>query len=284
MKLSKPMGTQLLICLKLPTPTPTFTSLPLLNLKYSLNTNNKKIVRCNSTGSHRTGGQFRFDPLTDEYDDDDEFEFRSAAKQRTWWSDFDDYDDVWDFDEDDEFWVFKVFRAFGWILPAIVISLLLGTGPNAFIMALAVPLGQSALSLVFDKVSGRVSKNRKFTSRPKTKKKHFTRAANNVRAKNGKQEASKCGGEKGSYSSWLNTDGSLRDKDTKKAPKFGGWDQLDDEVETQKRASSQKGNGQPKQQKKGKYSRIGRVRETPLLLRLLIAVFPFLGSWTRFLF
>ncbi|XVF06465.1 hypothetical protein REPUB_Repub06bG0050400 [Reevesia pubescens] len=129
-------------------------------------------------------------------------------------------------------------------------------------MALAVPLGQSALSLVFDKVSGRVSKNRKFTSRPKTKKKHFSRAANYVRAKNGKQEASKCGGEKGSYSSWLNTDGSLRDKDAKKAPKFRGWDQLDDEVETQKRASSQKGNGQPKQQEKGKYSRVGRVRHT----------------------
>ena len=170
------------------------------------------------------------------------------------------------------------------MLPAIVISLLLGTGSNAFIMALAVPLGQSALSLVFDKVSGKASKRWKSTSRPKTKKKHFTRAANKVRTNKGKQETNKTDGEKASYSSWFNTDGGLRDKGAKRAPKFGGWDQLDDQVETQKRAPSQTGNGPPKQQKKGKFSRIGRVRETPLLLRLLIAVFPFLGSWTRFLF
>ncbi|XP_022747851.1 uncharacterized protein LOC111297365 [Durio zibethinus] len=280
MKLSKPMGTQLLLFLKLPAPP--LTSLPLSNLNKSLNTTTTTILRCNSTGSHRTGRQFRFDPQNSA-DDDDEFEFSSATKQRIWWTDFDDYDDVWDFDEDDEFWVFKAFRAFGWMLPAIAISLLLGTGPNAFIMALAVPLGQSALSLVFDKVSGRESKRWKSTSRPKTRKKHFTRAASNMRTNKGKQDSNTTGGEKASYSSWLNTDGGLRDKGAKRVPKFGGWDQLDDQVETQKRAPSQKGNGLPKQQKKGKFSRIGRVRETPLLLRLLIAVFPFLGSWTRFL-
>ncbi|XVF42374.1 hypothetical protein PTKIN_Ptkin01aG0357000 [Pterospermum kingtungense] len=292
------MGTQqLLLYLQFPTPPP-FTSLPLLNLNKSLTnpytTNN--IVRCSYTRSNRTGPQFRFDPHDDDDDDEDEFEFTNTAKQRIWWSDFDDYDDAWDFDEGDEFWVFKVFRAFGWMLPAIVISLLLGTGPNAFIMALAVPLGQSALSLVFDKVSGRTSNESwKSTSRAKTKKKQFTRSANNGRSNKRKQEANKTdaaagggggggGGEKASYSSWLNTDGGVRDKGGKRVPKYGGWDQLDDQVETQKRAPSQKGNGVPKQQKKAKFSRIGRVRERPLLLRLLIAVFPFLGSWTRFLF
>ncbi|XVF30975.1 hypothetical protein REPUB_Repub16aG0105600 [Reevesia pubescens] len=273
------MGTQLLLFLQLPTQP--FTPFPLLNLNKYFNTTTNNIVRCKSTWSHRTGGQFRFDPQNsydDGDDDDDEFEFSSTAKQRIWWSDFDD--DVWDFDEEDEFWLFKVFRSLGWMLPAIAISLLLGTGPNAFIMALAVPLGQSALSLVFDKVSGRASKSRKFTSRSKTKRRHFTRSANNARTNKGKQEANKNGGEKASDSSWLNTDGGLRDKGAKRAPKFGGWDQ----VESQKRAPSQRENGQAKQQKKGKFSRIGRVRETSLLLRLLIAVFPFLGSWTRFLF
>ncbi|XWS57780.1 hypothetical protein CRYUN_Cryun09bG0202500 [Craigia yunnanensis] len=183
-------------------------------------------------------------------------------------------------------------------------------------MALAVPLGQSALSLVFDKVSGRARASWKSTSMAKTKKKHFTMSANNVRRNQGKQEAYKTGGEKANFSvtpafsvtvrmkndvsctnalcwarlsthdnsSWLNTDCGLRDKGAKRVPKFGGWDQPDDQVETQKGAPSQKGNGLPKQQKKGKFSRIGRVRETPLLLRLLIAVFPFLGSWTKFLF
>ncbi|MBA0561317.1 hypothetical protein Golob_018158 [Gossypium lobatum] len=180
-----------------------------------------------------------------------------------------------------------IFRAFGWMLPAIAISLLLGTGPNAFIMALAVPLGQSALSLVFDKVSGRTSESWKSAPRRKTKKKQFTRAAaNNTRTNKGKQEPNKTGGEKESYSSWLNTDGGLQDKGGQRVPKYGGWDQLDDQVETQKRAKSRKGNGAPKQRKEDKFSRVGRdrVRDTPLLLRLLIAVFPFLGSWTRFLF
>ncbi|OMO84556.1 hypothetical protein CCACVL1_10765 [Corchorus capsularis] len=275
------MGTQLLLFLQLPKPPP-LTSLPLLNLNKSLNPSNNNIVRCNPTGSNKTGGQFRFDPQNfDDYDEDDEFEFSSSARQRTWWS---DSDDVWDFDDDDEFWVFKVFRAFGWMLPAIVISLLLGTGPNAFIMALAVPLGQTALSLVFDKVSGSTSKRWRPTPRPKTKKKPFTRSANNVRTNKEQQEAKKNGQEKANYSSWLNMDSDIRDNSAKRSPKFGGWDQLDDQVDTQKRAPSQKRNGIPKQQKKTKYSRLGRVRETPLLLRLLIAVFPFLGSWTRFLF
>ncbi|MBA0860213.1 hypothetical protein Goshw_015271 [Gossypium schwendimanii] len=337
------MGTQLRLFLELPTPP--LTSSPLLRLNKSLVITNN-ILRCNSTGFHRTNGRFRLDPPNPD-DDDDEFEFTSAAKQRNWWSDYDDYDDVWEFDEDNEFWVFKVikrylffliklfwvllslgtvvlksnalarlslelednalraarfsdcihvmdvdcylqiFRAFGWMLPAIAISLLLGTGPDAFIMALAVPLGQSALSLVFDKVSGRTSESWKSAPRRKTKKKQFTRAAaNNTRTNKGKQEPNKTGGEKESYSSWLNTDGGLQDKGGQRVPKYGGWDQLDDQVETQKRAKSRKGNGAPKQRKEDKFSRVGRdrVRDTPLLLRLLIAVFPFLGSWTRFLF
>ncbi|GMI79131.1 hypothetical protein like AT3G04310 [Hibiscus trionum] len=280
------MGTQLHHFLMLPSPP--LTSLPLLNLNKSLaitsTTNN--LLRCNSTGFPRTDGRSRFDPQSsNDEDGDDEFEFTSAAKQRVWWSDFDDYDDVWDLDEDDEFWVFKVFRAFGWMLPAIAMSLLLGTGPNAFIMALAVPLGQSALSLVFNKVSGRTSKRWKSTPKRRTKKKQFTRAAaNNTRTNKGKGETNKTGEEKTSYSSWLNSDGGLRGKGGQRVPKYGGWDQLDDQVQTQKRATSRKGSGVPKQPKEGKFSRIGRVRDTPLLLRLLIAVFPFLGSWTRFLF
>ncbi|PPS03970.1 hypothetical protein GOBAR_AA16689 [Gossypium barbadense] len=157
-----------------------------------------------------------------------------------------------------------IFRAFGWMLPAIAISLLLGTGPNAFIMALAVPLGQSALSLVFDKVSGRTSESWKSAPRRKTKKKQFTRAAaNNTRTNKGKQEPNKTGGEKESYSSWLNTDGGLQDKGGQRVPKYGGWDQLDDQVETQKRATSRKGNGAPKQRKEDKFSRV------PVLIFLL---------------
>ncbi|KAK8633976.1 hypothetical protein V6N13_014805 [Hibiscus sabdariffa] len=252
------MGTQLHHFLLLPSPP--LNSLPLLNLNKSLPTNN--ILRCNSTGFPRTDGRSRFDPQCSNDDDDDfEFHFTGAAKQRTWWSDFDDYDDVWDLDEDDEFWVFKVFRAFGWMLPAIAISLLLGTGPNAFIMALAVPLGQSALSLVFDKVTGRTSKSWKSTPKRRAKKKQFTRAAaNNTGTNKGNRETNKTGEEKTSYSSWLNSDGGLRDKGGQRVPKYGGWDQLDDQVDSQKRATSGKASGVPKQRKDGSCSDFSTAR------------------------
>lgn len=64
------------------------------------------------------------------------------------------------------------------MIPAIGISLLLGTGSNAFFMALAVPLGQTALSLVIDKVWGTTSSKPKPRTRTRrTKKKPFVRPA-----------------------------------------------------------------------------------------------------------
>ncbi|KAJ9169966.1 hypothetical protein P3X46_018105 [Hevea brasiliensis] len=99
----------------------------------------------------------------------------------------------------------NVIRPFGWMVPAIGTSLLLGIGPKSFFIALAVPLGLATLSLLYaDKVP--------------------------------------------------------RETTRKKA----------DEL--------------PKQQNKGKLSRTRSVRDTLLLLRLLIAVFPLLGSWQSYYF
>ncbi|OWM85451.1 uncharacterized protein LOC116193184 [Punica granatum] len=215
-----------------------------------------------------------------DYDDfdleDDDF---GNANQRVWWSDYGD--DELGFDEDGEFWVFKIFRAFGWMLPAIAISLLLGTGPNAFIMALAVPLGQKVISVTFDKVWGWTVGSPRPSSRPKTRKKPFSRATNETRTSAGKQEK----GPRGSYQSWVPGDG-LNGRGDSKGQRFGGWDDLDGKTRANDfvRTSRRQEEGSREKPKSGKLSRVGRVRERPLLLRLLVAAFPFLGSWMRILF
>ncbi|KAJ6296626.1 hypothetical protein OIU78_022361 [Salix suchowensis] len=88
---------------------------------------------------------------------------------------------------------------------------------------------------------------------------------------------------KGSYQSWVAaTDGGSTKKNTSRAPGFGGWDDLDKASYKAAGRRSQKGDERPKQNE-GKLSRRRRVRDRPLLLRLLIAVFPFLDSWSKFL-
>ncbi|XP_031287070.1 uncharacterized protein LOC116145769 isoform X3 [Pistacia vera] len=235
-------------------------------------------------------GRSRFNHEDDGfYSDTDDHPGGFSTKQRIWWSEKDsdfDFDNPWEVDEEDEFWIFKILRAFGWIFPAIAISLLLGTGPNAFLMALAVPLGQSLVSLAVDKVWGSASNKPKSRSRTKSRRKPFARATRNSKTSQVKQE-NEAGKGRGSYQSWVATDGGSYEKDGKSGPRFGGWDELDKKVGNEKAAkssASQIENELPKHQKKGKLSRIGRMRDKPLLLRLLIAVFPFLGSWTKLLF
>ncbi|KAJ4955889.1 hypothetical protein NE237_012672 [Protea cynaroides] len=225
-----------------------------------------------------------------EYDED--MGFRRRRKQRrSWWSDnsFSEMDEGPGNLEEaiDRIWIFKVFKSFGWMLPAIILSLLLDTGPKAFLMALALPLGQSLLSLAIDKVWEMITDSRK--PRYRNKKKPFSRTSSRVKMnEEAKQEqTSEATEEKMGYQSWeVTNDGSA--KGSERAPSFGGWDDLD------RRGRSAKGSPRrppqtsarplgPQMEKKGKFSRRGRKRDTPLLLRLLVAVFPFLGSWTRFL-
>lgn len=169
-------------------------------------------------------------------------------------------------------------RAFGWMLPAIAISVLLGTGPNAVIMALALPLGQTALSLAIDKVWGRTSNRAK--PRYQTKKRPSSQAARNTGMNEEKRGENKDYEGRETYKSQV---GAPEDsvKNSKTASSFGGWDELDKEGVANK-IPRRGPDGAPRQQKKGKLSR-RRNQETPLLLRLLIAVFPLLGSWTKLL-
>ncbi|KAI9187077.1 hypothetical protein LWI28_024149 [Acer negundo] len=294
------MGTQAQFLVQLST---AFTSPSLLNPDKTYNvTISHNIIRCRSSRSRSdtdptSSPRFRFNQDREFYTDGDDY-----SKQRVWWSDYDDDDDDdddddWDVDEQDEFWIFKIFRAFGWMLPAIAVSSLLGTdvGPNAILMALAVPLGQSILSLMVDKVWGSTTSNSpKSRSKRKTKRKPFARAAANTKTRQSRREneagktneSYEARNGKESYQSWVVADDAPPKKSEKTGPRFGGWDELDKKARNYKvpnRTPRVPKNELPKRQK-GILSRTGRIRDKPLLLRLLIAVFPFLGSWTKLLF
>ncbi|KAI4364598.1 hypothetical protein MLD38_020669 [Melastoma candidum] len=220
-------------------------------------------------------------------------------KKRVWWSDVDGGEAEGEVEEEEfdsaeeEFWGFKLLAAFGWMVPAVGISLLLGTGPNAFIMALAVPLGQRLISLAFEKAVGMAGDASRPRYRPtKTRRKPYPKAKAKTDVKKvnpNERRGSGSGGERNGYRSWAAADASYRSAGgEEKKSKYGGWDDLDDIS----RASKVGANAAPprrddsgpfrQQRRKNKSSnRVGRANETPLLMRLLIAAFPFLGFWTR---
>ncbi|KAI3746802.1 hypothetical protein L6452_09243 [Arctium lappa] len=180
----------------------------------------------------------------------------------------------------DGVWIFKAFRSFGWMLPAIISSLLLTSGPKAFLMALAIPLGQSVLSLVFQTVWGR-PKNR-MKRQGKSKRRPPPRRAASSMDIDDKQEDKYMRGERKraatGYQTWVAGDGGLSDeKNNGSSSSFGGWEELD------RRAGSKSNTDRKRKTSRSTLSRRERRSQTPLLLRLLIAVFPFLGSWTRLL-
>lgn len=242
-------------------------------------------------GNANPNRQSRFSDAyaTDECDEESEFGFRNAAKQRVWWSD--DVDEGED-DEDDGFgileasigfdWVLKVFRAFGWMIPAVGISLLMGTGPNAIIMALALPLAQSAFSLAADTLWGRADE----TPRPKAKKSRkrpTTRTPGRTRVRKEKETRSQMRKEAGTYKSWFEGNNISAKKDSRNRSNFGGWDELDNPVRENKdpRVVPIKQEEETRAQEMLKISRRTK-GDTPLFMRLLVAMFPFMGFWTKF--
>ncbi|XP_010524955.1 PREDICTED: uncharacterized protein LOC104802849 [Tarenaya hassleriana] len=229
------------------------------------------------------GGRFKFRPEEElrRRGGFDPFDFRKSEKKRMWWSDYGDDDDDLEEDDDGELLSmgFEVFRAFSWMLAPIGISLLLGTDSNAGLMALAAPLVQSILSLVIEKAWSRPS------IRPmrRTRRRIVPRSAtvSYGRSSNTRQEESVAGVNPGGYKSWVVGDADPRGTDSR----YGGWDDLDTQKEIRYASENPSSeNGRTKQQYKRKVSRPLRIKEKPLLLRMLIAFFPFFGSWTKLLF
>ncbi|XP_023732232.1 uncharacterized protein LOC111880052 isoform X1 [Lactuca sativa] len=211
-----------------------------------------------------------FDFNSGDDDDDDDFEDDDANQ---WLDILEDFIDG--------VWIFKVFRSFGWFLPAIISSLLLTSGPKAFLMAMAIPLGQSALSMLFQTVWGRPKNKtrRRGKSKSEGKRKPPPPPRRGGASYVDMDEEEYPRGERKrapGYQTWVAGDGGASDnKSGGSSASFGGWEELD-----RKSGSFTDGKRKPL---KSKLSRRERRSTTPLFFRLLIAVFPFLGSWTRML-
>lgn len=200
---------------------------------------------------------------------------KGKKRKRRWWSDQEEEPPGILEEAIDSLWVLQLAKSYGWMFPPIVITSLLATGPKAFLMVLALSVGQSALTFAFQKLLGKTQ------SKPKRKvrKRRKTTGSTVNDADIGDEEQDKEGAVKGrmGYRSWVVDDNGSFNKDNQDAPNFGGWDEFDATAPQRKR--------QPRKKPlaNGKWSMSGRKSDTPLLLRLLIAVFPFLGSWTKML-
>lgn len=162
--------------------------------------------------------------------------------------------------------------------------MLLATGPKAFLMAMAFPLGQTALFLAADKLWGKA----RAAPKPPRYKSRESKSTSSYAATDRKprtQNVSKINSSSSS-DSWVSSG-----KASRAGPTFGGWDELD-RKEPGKRTLEPKQKARPSsagaikgssKKKPSMMVRRGRNSEMPLLLRLIIAVFPFLGSWIKIL-
>ncbi|XVF38564.1 hypothetical protein REPUB_Repub20aG0113000 [Reevesia pubescens] len=180
----------------------------------------------------------------------------------------------------DSIWIFKVFKSYGWSLPPILLSLLFATGPKAFLMALALPLGQSAVTFAFEKLFRSQSKQKRKARVRKKPKNTSRRTVKNVKMEEEQQEGRKSRKGMKGYQSWVVGDYDSVNEGGNGAISFGGWDELDG-VGSTRMPSTTESVSKRTTKEKDKLSMKQSKSDAPLLLRLLIAVFPFLGSWTK---
>eukprot|EP01018_Ginkgo_biloba_P019826 Gb_35904 [translate_table: standard] len=236
--------------------------------------------------------------------DDDEYN-----DSKPWWSSFSGEEEYDSEEEDDDFddgssqsWgnigMQKAFRTLSWIWPAVLIPWLLGN-PMALMMALVVPFAQTAVGALFQQVWKPIIKGfapapakskprRKSRFYRKTKKQSDSRYSNSYESGspqvNGQQsapynepqteESSSMPREARQKSSWADFD-EPRSDGASSGLSLGGWEDLDNSMKSPVQTVSQK--------KRSKLTRKISKREVPLFFRLLIALFPFLGFWGKFL-
>ncbi|KAK7279177.1 hypothetical protein RJT34_24223 [Clitoria ternatea] len=215
------------------------------------------------------------------------------GRKRRWWSDeYEQFEDDEDEEEEpssssgfweqliDTFWILKVFKSYGWTLPVILASWLLSSGPKAFLMALALPLGQSALALAFEKLWGQSERKPKRKNRMGRK----SRTMNGISVEEEPEEKPKTRKGRTDYRSWvIQNNGSVDRGSPEASSSFGGWDDLERSRPATESSRGTKGS-QRMSMEAGRLSRREGKSDTPLLLRLLIAIFPFLGTWTKMFF
>lgn len=184
----------------------------------------------------------------------------------------------------DKIWIFKVFKAYGYLLPGIIVSLLLANGLKAFLITMAIALSLSAISLAFENIQGSVSRKPRTRATANKKKNPFSTkySGKNSSQRQEKRKRNSKHNERNGYKSWISSmDFSKEDVDSKLGGNnFGGWDELYNEEDSVKKAPPIQSKMRMKEEN---VSWKGGRDDEPLFLRLLIAVFPFLRSWMTIL-
>ncbi|KAL1561657.1 hypothetical protein AAHA92_04334 [Salvia divinorum] len=202
-------------------------------------------------------------------------------------------DEIEDFDEQwagaledyiDSIWILKVFGSYGWTLLPILLSLLLANGLKAFLLALALPIGQSTFAFAIRRFQNRGNDKPKRKDKAKKRRSRFysSRDAGTVGSPEYTYSQGPQRKQKG-YQSWGSKDDFTTSRPT--AADFGGWDELESEMDynaggSSRRASRKTSGSRGASAKKGGKRKL-RESDGPLLLRLLVSIFPFLSSWTN---
>ncbi|KAL5226692.1 hypothetical protein ABZP36_014957 [Zizania latifolia] len=211
--------------------------------------------------------------------------WRTTTNRRRWWSDEEEEEEE---EEEygggesvfDEPWFSKVFRAYGFVLPVLLASMLVATGPKAFLMAMALPLAQSAISWAISAFSGRQQRSYPYEYDSDSDDPAFQQQQDEdteeedgarARATQWQRQQSKQGNGGGGFGGWDDYDMSTRKwSDTAAAAQFG--------LRTRRRRGRSNGS-----MASGWRGSSRQYKQAPLLARLLVALFPFLGSWFRVL-
>ncbi|KAG7568987.1 hypothetical protein ISN45_Aa04g017530 [Arabidopsis thaliana x Arabidopsis arenosa] len=179
--------------------------------------------------------------------------------------------DLWKILEEivDNVWILKAFRSYGYLLPFIILSLFFSTGPKAFLVSLSVAIVPSLLFYAFQKLIG-WDKRRK------------TSIANQFGIEEEEEveerRSSRIRYNPSTVRSNVNGRGVNRSS-ARMASKFGGWDELDGLGTIPEQPTSE-----PKKKPLTKRKRVRREKAAePLLLRLLVSLFPFLSTYTNML-
>ncbi|KAL8486739.1 hypothetical protein ACS0TY_023437 [Phlomoides rotata] len=186
----------------------------------------------------------RWDSKAEPYSNENEdFDFDDSALQ---WEVLDEYID--------SIWIFKVFGSYGWMLPPVLFSMLLVTGPKAFLMALALPLGQSTFAFAIERFQNRDKIKPKPKHKYKTKKgrsRSYSSRDDELEEEPEFYGSQETRTQKKGYQSWVSK------SNDRSRNNFGGWDELDSQMDSvgssrraAQRSSRMQGTPPPKGKKK----------------------------------
>ncbi|XP_010509913.1 PREDICTED: uncharacterized protein LOC104786251 [Camelina sativa] len=178
--------------------------------------------------------------------------------------------DLWKILEEiiDNVWILKALRSYGYLLPFIILSLFFSTGPKAFLVSLAVAIGPSLLFYAFQKLIG-------WDKRKRTSMANQFGIEDEDEGIVERRRRSRVQYNPSMVRNNVNNGREVNRSSAEMASNFGGWDELDGRSTVPEQPISKP--------KRKRVRRREKAAAQPLLLRLLVSLFPFLSTYTNML-